>query len=110
MAKKASRSPSKGTQATKSVTESPEAERPVQSVSEPHTANVVFSVGDTVEVAVPAKTAAACFTLAAGVECPDSACSISLTPPREGRESVLSIRFIHQHAAAEFVKAFKVKS
>ena len=107
MAKKASRSPSKGTQATEVVTESPKQVKAVQSVTERHTANVVFSCGESVELGISTEIAEACFFLAAGVKCADSVCSISLTPPRAGRDSVLSVRFITPAAAAEFVKSLK---
>ena len=63
---------------------------------------VSFKHGDAVEIRVPADVAANCVKLATGVTCPDSAVAITLTPPRDGRDSVLSLRFVTSAAADEF--------
>lgn len=63
---------------------------------------VSFQHGDAVEIRVPADVAAGCVKLATGVACPDSAVAITLTPPRAGRDSVLSLRFVTSAAADEF--------
>ena len=63
---------------------------------------VSFQHGDAVEIRVPAAVAAGCVKLATGVDCPDSAVAITLTPPRAGRDSVLSLRFVTSAAADDF--------
>lgn len=107
MAKKAQKRPSKGTQSPKATGEllkTPEADsgQPVGSQ-----VDVSFRHGDAVELNVSAEVAAACFTLATGSKCPDSVVAISLTPPREGRASTLSLRFVTPAAAGEFVESVK---
>lgn len=64
---------------------------------------VSFQHGDAVEIRVPAAVAAGCIKLATGVDCPVTASAISLTPPRAGRDSILSLRFVTSASADEFV-------
>lgn len=103
MAKKASRSPSKGTKAPNATTEPPKRQDATQGRTGTPVANVTFAHGDTVEVSLPSEVAEACFTLATGVKCPQSVVAISLTPPREDRASVMTLRFVTDTAAGEFV-------
>lgn len=109
MAKKASRSPSKGTKSTDTTTDPPKASEAVQDRSARSAANVTFAAGDAVEISLPSEVAESCFALATGIKCPQSVVSISLTPPREGRTSVLSLRFVTPAAAGEFVAASKLQ-
>lgn len=107
MAKKAQKRPSKGTEAPKAVAESPKTPEAASGQPVASQADVSFRHGDAVELNVSAEVAAACFTLATGAECPDSVVAISLTPPREGRSSTLSLRFVTPASAGDFVESVK---
>lgn len=107
MTKKASRSPSKGTKAAKSTTESPKSSKAVTGQPEASEPIISFHHGDSVELSLSAAVAKGCFTLATGADCPDSAVAIQITPPREGRVSTLTIRFVTPAAATAFIKTVK---
>ena len=107
MAKNARKRPSKGTEAPKTATESPKSPEADRGQPVATQAGVSFRHGDAVELNVAADVAAACFTLATGAKCPDSVVAISLTPPREGRASTLSLRFVTPASAGDFVESFK---
>ena len=107
MAKKAPRSPSKGTKAIDATTEPPNRQDATQGHTGPSVANVTFARGDSVEMSLPSEVAEACFTLATGVKCPQAVASISLTPPRKGRASVMTLRFVTDATAGEFVESVK---
>ena len=107
MAKKAQKRHSRGTETPQTTTESPKAANAATGQPESSESIVSFHHDDSVELSLSAAVAKDCFTLATGVDCPESAVAIQLTPPREGRVSTLSIRFVTSAAADEFVESVK---